>query len=178
MALTESQGLNLVNRGIYVGYHNTSLQKEYPFAYKWVTSKEGKKFLSGEKELLLLGGWDAVEIGSLMQKAFVLENGEGVVTDIWELADNLRNPDEVDPSFREHILNSSSIFISSFQEDTPCPMDTIAVYLVCDFMYERHLDPNFGQTIIQASEEGFKWYPRTFRDFIKDSFLTLEVECE
>jgi hypothetical protein len=175
MNWTESQKIDLSNRGISAKYHDMHLS-DYPKLVSWLKSKEGEEFLSGNKDLLLVGKETAITIGNILQQSFINENGQGLVTSLVDLSDaiSLYN-EEVDEYFRDKVRNSSSIFVYYFQEDTECPLNSRQIYRVCDHIRRRRVDSQFGQTILQVSSE-LDWYPATFQDFISDCFIRIDID--
>lgn len=160
-------------RGILRRYHSRNIT-EYPDIKKWFLSDEGKDFFSGKKELVLFGGNNAIDIGILIQRWFIVSYDEGYATSLIELNDDLTfgEQKEEDKQFlSDPRLHKKSIFIKNFQDDIECPLDSKGIYRVANHIRLRHASPMFDRMIFQISDKSLKWWPHDIRDFILNKCL-------
>ena len=139
-------------------------------------SDKGEQFLRGEKGLVLHGGWEAVKIGILIERWFILSKEHGAVISLRELLEELKlrgdqEIGEIDPR-----ISATSMFIKRFQTDLDCPFSLSDMFLICDFIENRTLsDDLYSLDILHISDKSLHWYPNDMRDFINECFVWLEV---
>ena len=171
--LTEDEKNNLRNSGIGDRFIDQTI-RDYPKVEKWVASKEGDQFFSFEKGLVIYGGWNAVKIGTLIERWFIIKKTSGAVIYLSELCEQLKLWEGQDQEERDPRISATSMFIKRFQEDLDCPCDPAELDLVTKFIENRFLKHNHLD-ILHVSVRNLPWYKFNFRDFIHDCFVWLEV---
>ena len=185
--ITQDQLVDLISGGVAERFIDQSIL-DYPKIKKWVKSDEGDQFFRGEKGLVLYGGWEAVKIGTLIERWFIIKKTSGAVLYLSELCEQLKIWGGQDQEDRDPRISATSMFIKRFQEGTKaeywkvedhqftpnCPCDPSELDLVTRFLENRFLKGNHLD-IIHVSEKKLSWYSDGARDFINECFLWLEV---
>ena len=139
-------------------------------------SKEGEQFLRGEKGLVLNGGWEAVKIGILIERWFILAKESGAVISLRELLEELKIRGDQEIGERDPRINATSIFIKRFQHELGCPFSLDDIEFICNFIENRILSVDlYSLVILQISDKSLHWYPDEFKDFLNECFIWLEV---
>ena len=89
MNLSEGQKGALTFCGISKKYHERDI-KEFPGIMGWMDSNEGTMFRNYEKDLVLRGGYKAIEIGTLLERNESLMGNEVDVGSLIRLSDFLK----------------------------------------------------------------------------------------
>ncbi len=171
--ITQDQRIDLISGGVPERFIDQTIL-DYPEVEKWVKSNEGDQFFSFEKGLVLYGGWEAVKIGTLIERWFIIKKTSGAVIYLSELSEQLKVWKDQDQEERDPRISATSMFIKRFQEDTNCPCDPTELDLITRFLENRFLKHNHLD-ILHVSEKSLNWYSDGFRNFINDAFIWLEV---
>ncbi len=173
--ITEDERNNLRNSGIADKFIDQSIL-DYPDIAKWMFSDKGEQFLRGEKGLVLNGGWEAVKIGILIERWFILSKEYGAVISLRELLEELKLRGDKEIGEWDPRVSATSMFVKRFQTDLDCPFSLADMFLICDFIENRTLsDDLYSLDILHISDKSLHWYPYDFKDFINDCFVWLEV---
>ena len=171
--ITQDQRIDLISGGVPERFIDQTIL-DYPEIEKWVKSDEGNQFFSGEKGLVLYGGWEAVKIGTLIERWFIIKKTSGAVLYLSELSEQLKLWGGQDQEERDPRISATSMFIKRFQEGTDCPCDPTELDLISRFIENRFLKGNHLD-ILHASEKKLNWYSNGTRDFLNECFIWLEV---
>lgn len=149
---------------------------DYPKIKKWMKSSEGELFLSGKKDLVLHGGWEAYKIGVLMQRWFILTSTTGSVLDLLELNERLK---EGETFLEEDCRPTESIFISGFQEGMACPLDSKDIYRISRHIKERHASYGYSRMVLHVAKgysSNLLWWPNDIEDFVINNCLWIDCD--
>ncbi len=171
--ITEDLKNNLRNSGVGDRFIDQTIL-DYPVIKTWTQSSEGDQFFSFKKGLILHGGWEAVKIGTLIERWFIIKKTSGAVLYLSELCEQLKVWGGQDQEERDPRVGATSMFIKRFQEDNACPCDPDELDLVTKFLENRFIKHNHLD-ILQISDKSLHWYPNQFKDFLNDCFVWLEV---
>lgn len=169
-SLTDEKKNLLLFHGVKDWFHDKSIL-DYPKIEEWMKSAQGDKFLSGDKDLVLFGNWEAVIVGNLIQRWFLLSNSTGAVASLVELYESLSEYNEETFIIKDY----STLFIEDFQNNKDCPLNARELNLVIRHLKDRSLTDSYIRTIIHTTEKELTWYPSSFVSFINDCFLWLEI---
>ncbi len=171
--LTQDLKDNLRNSGVGDRFRDHTIL-DYPEIEKWVKSKEGDQFFSFEKGLVLYGGWNAVVIGTLIERWFIIKKTSGAVIYLSELCEQLKLWGGQAQEERDPRISATSMFIKRFQHDMDCPCDPAELDLVTKFLEDRFVKHNHLD-ILHISDKNLSWYSSEIKEFINDAFIWLEV---
>ena len=171
--LTQELRDNLRNSGIGDMFIDQTIL-DYPIIKKWVKSKEGDQFFAFEKGLVLHGGWNAVKIGTLIERWFIVKKTSGAVIDLYELHEQLKLWGSQEQEERDPRISATSMFIKRFQNELDCPCSPDELNLIIKFLEDRFVAHNHLD-ILQISDKSLHWYPNEFKEFLNDNFAWLEV---
>ena len=171
--LTDDEKINLRNSGVGDRFINQTIL-DYPLIKEWTKSKEADQFFSFEKGLVLHGGWNAVKIGTLIERWFILKKTSGAIIYLSEICEQLKLWRGQDQEERDPRIGATSMFVKRFQHDMDCPCDPADLDLVTKFIEGRFVKRNHLD-ILHVSDKRLHWYSNDIKDFINDCFIWLEV---
>jgi len=169
MNLSDDQKGLLNFCGILQKYHERDI-KEFPGILGWMDSNEGKMFRNYEKDLILRGGYKAIEIGTLLERNESLMGNDVFVGSLIRFSDCLKSEED-----HLSIAGCKSVFIEGFQEIGECPISVSDKYRIFDFIKNRY-NSNLANTILQVELISLDWWTVTMREFLRECYIV--VDCE